>query len=148
MSFANLLSTLSNKHLPAACAAGSAAAGLPELNQQQFAASPMPYPSCRLHVLDDNLVQISLRFKAAETSERQGSLFRSAFKTSLGFRLTTALPRQAHLPAFDYAQSASNPPAAGLMLIEQPGSKFWRLGWDGPGIRLMIVHLNLMNQGD
>jgi hypothetical protein len=148
MSFANCLSSFSNVHLPAACAAGCEAAGIGPLDLELFSASPLPYPSCRLHVLEDHLVQVSLRFKTAEFDENQGARFRAAFKTTLGFRLTTALQRQAYLPALDYAQSASAPPAAGLMHLEQAGSSFWRLSWDGPGIRLMMAHLKLINQGD
>lgn len=157
MSAANVLASFGNKHLPAACAAGASAAGLTWPADEDVFSDVVPEGlSCRLHQLDEGpgdhesvtLVQVSLRIPLADLDDWGFSRFRAAFRKKLNFSSTSATPRLASLPAFDYEQSDNPSVAVGTFRLEQAGSRFWRMGWDGPGVRLLMVHLNLFNQSD
>lgn len=157
MSQANVIASFGNKHLPAACAAGSAKIGLTwPADEDVFSSVPAPYPSCRLHLLEDgpgqleatSLIQVSVRIPAAQMDDWDSSLFRAAFRKALGFSSTSQNPRTAYLPCFDYERSDDPAESVGLFRLEQAGSKFWRTGWDGSDIRLLSIQLNLFNQTD
>lgn len=155
MSQANVIASFANQHLPAACAAGAAAAGIswPD-DEDVFSPSAEPYPSCRFYLLEEGsgqlegttLSQVSLRIPAVMLDEWASSKFREHFRKALRFSFTSQFPRRAYLPCFDYEQSDDPQVAVGQFRIEQAGSRFFRMSWDGPDIRLIIAQFNLFNQ--
>lgn len=156
MSAENVLASFMNVQLPAACDAGTAAAGLPALDQAFTALSPQPEPSCRLTVFEESFgaaegvtpLQVSIRIPAVLLDDARRLRFCKAFRKALKFSFTSATPRQAYLPAFDYELSDTAPPQVGIYRIEMASSRFWRITWDGPEMRLLIAYFNLFNQGD
>lgn len=144
-SFARALFLASN----AAFVAGNQPDAVMDEAQQLFDPGPEPYPSVRLHRLDqstgleaETLLQIDLRIPRA-LDEWTHITIQDTLIAELGFKAGSQSPRRTFVDYLNY-QTSDNPSATGLMLrVELAGSRVWKPGSDGPDIRRYTCNLTI-----
>lgn len=153
MSQANAVASFA-VHLKAVAGNVTALLGM-DLDVELTEASPEPYPSLRMHALDDgpgnlegwDLRQIDLRLPKT-LDEWQRMKARKLIRVHIGFRLIQANPRLALLPLLDF-ENSNSPSDTGLTLkVELNGSRFWRVRGDGPDIELSTMPINIYFTGE
>ena len=155
MSQANVLASYC-KLLIAAAGIARTAAGLASLDTDITSPQADPYPSLRMHILNDGvgtlegilLVQNDLRIPVALLDEWGMTILKRKFLVSLGFQLNRQDNRTALAPLYNFQASDNPSTPIGTFRMELAGSTTWRARADGPDIQLVTLPLNLFFEGD